>query len=74
MGANQSAEAPEAGADCTKLRCPRPTRASYHRASKKPGRHSYFDPESYLKLRPIMTVKPRLSKMPSMLYKHWRIV
>ena len=48
--------------------------------SKLPGRiekalrHSSFDPESYLKLPPIMTAKLRLSRMPSMPCKPWKIV
>jgi hypothetical protein len=35
---------------------------------------SPFDPESYLKLPPIMTVKLRLSRLPFMPCKAWRIV
>jgi len=38
------------------------------------GARSSFDPESYLKLSPIMTMKLRLSRMPSMPCKPWRIV
>jgi hypothetical protein len=33
-----------------------------------------FDPESYLTLPPIVTAKLRLSRMPSMPCKPWRIV
>jgi hypothetical protein len=50
------------------------TLRNYHHASKKSGELSHLDPESYLKLPPIMTVKPRLSRLPFMLYKPWRKV
>jgi len=40
------------------------TLRNYHHASKKPGELSHLDPESYLKLPPIMTVKLRLSRLP----------
>jgi hypothetical protein len=33
------------------MRCSRPTRASCQGASKKRGKHSFFDPESYLERR-----------------------
>ena len=52
----------------------RPTRASYHCTSKTPGEHWSFDPESFLQLLPVTTARPRLSRMPSVLSTHWRIV
>ena len=57
-----------------KLRCSRPTRAKYHHASKKPGRRSSFDPESYSKLPPITTMKLRQSETALYASKPWRIV
>jgi len=45
------------------------TLRNHHHASKKPGELSHLDPESYLKLPPMMTVKLRLSRLPFMPYK-----
>jgi len=50
------------------------TLRNHHHASKKPGELSHLDPESYLKLPPMMTVKLRLSRLPFMPYKPWRKV
>jgi hypothetical protein len=40
------------------------TLRNHHHASKKPGELSHLDPESYLTLPPMMTVKLRLSRLP----------
>jgi len=40
------------GADCTKLRFSRPTRAKYHYASKKPVEHSSLDPRELFETFP----------------------
>ena len=50
------------------------TLRNHHHASKKPGELSHLDPESYLTLPPMMTVKLRLSRLPFMPYKPWRKV
>src|SRR5208337_5111700 len=46
----------KAVADCTNLPCSRPTRASYHCASKEAGEHWPFDTESSLQLLPIILI------------------
>src|SRR5215470_8790725 len=62
------------GAHCTELRFSRPTRASYHRASKKRAKRLLFDRESCLEILQLTMKKPRAWKMPSMLCKLWRAV
>src|SRR5215469_1047151 len=62
------------GTHCTELRFSRPTRASYHRASKKRARRLLFDRESCLQILQLTMKKPRAWKMRSTLYKPWRAV
>jgi len=74
MGGNQSAEALRSWRGLYKAALFETDASKLPLRIEEARRDWSFDPENCLQLLPIMTAKWRLSRMPSMLSTHWRIV